>query len=182
MKIKIFVIILFIGILNLKAQQKSYVVDEIGWELNVPDGFKVIPEPKKATKKSPNGRVEKMIFKNDKQTSLSILYINSPQDVSKFKDNIEAFEQNFIQKIKEKASDIYTEKTISEENFQGLDFHKSAFKFEGGNDTKQYFIFYFTQINHRYVIFNIIAGTDEEVNKMMKIFENASKFKQQTKS
>ncbi|UZT97390.1 hypothetical protein ODZ84_19720 [Chryseobacterium fluminis] len=177
MKLKIFVILfLFSGIFHMNAQQKIYTIDEIGWQLTVPDGFKIIPEPKKPVKKSPSGRVEKMIFKNDRQTSLSILYINSPQDESTFKEHIEIFEQNFIQEIKKKASDIYTEKTISEEKFQGLDFHKSAFKFEGGNDTKQYFIFYFAQIGQRYVVFNIIAGTDEEADKMMKVFENESRF------
>jgi len=59
-----------------------------------------------------------------------------------------------------------------------LDFHKSAFKFEGGNDTKQYF----AQIGQRYVVFNIIAGTDEEADTMMKIFENESRYKRKTKS
>jgi len=57
-----------------------------------------------------------------------------------------------------------------------LDFHKSAFKFEGGNDTKQYFTFYFAQIGQRYVVFNIIAGTDEESDKMMTVLENESRF------
>lgn len=180
MKLKIFVILfLFSEIFHMNAQQKIYTIDEIGWQLTVPDGFKIIPEPKKPVKKSPSGRVEKTIFKNDRQTSLSILYINSPQDERTYR--------NFRTKIlfvksKKKLLIFTPKKTISEEKFQGLDFHKSAFKFEGGNDTKQYFTFYFAQIGQRYVVFNIIAGNDEEADTMMKIFENESRYKRKTKS
>lgn len=176
MKLKIyFLLALFLFTLNIQAQKKLSI-KEINWEISIPEGFRIAPDFKKPLKKSE----DKYLLINDNKALLTTYYNKAEHDEEGLKEGIKYLEDKFISQIKEKEPNVSTEKTISDENISGVIFHKAVYKFE--LDSVQYFAFYIANFNNYTVVFKMVSFTEEDLNKLMKAFENTSTFTDQTKS
>jgi|GEM_PF-1551158 len=195
MKSKLYcVIAIFLFFLNLKSQQKVYFIDKIDWEINIPEGFSDISAEKKPIQvvesgsagqnkpaKSP-GKVEKIVFKGKNRSQLLIQLEKTAIDETKYQQHIKNFEEAFYLQMKNALLYSEIKRSSSRKLIDGINFYKSIFEITISENITHHFITY-NLLQDQYMIgFVMMSDRDDEIEKMMKVFENESKYKRKTKS